>query len=110
MTASLGASAGTGGGGFEQGNEVGLAIVWKGEDLLHYVDRPAKNDLLFAPGGVDFANLLEGYWFLPFNIILVVRTEELVDGAKEVLRHLPSLCCSSLCYTNEVVVVYFDVC
>ena len=37
-----------GGGGFEQGKEVGLAIVWESEDLLHCVDRPDEDDLLCA--------------------------------------------------------------
>ena len=100
MPASLGASAGTGGDGFEQGNEVSLSIIWEGEDLLHCVDRPAKNDLLFDPGDVAFAELLEGDWFLPLNAVLVFRTEDFVDGSKEVLRHLLSICWPSLCYTS----------
>ena len=76
MPAYASRNAGTGGGVFEQGKEVGLAIVWEGEDLLHYVDRPAEDDLLHAPGGVAFAELLKGYWFLPCNVVLVVRSEE----------------------------------
>ena len=82
VPAFLGALAGTGGGGFEQGKEVGLAIVLEGEDLLHCADRPAKDDLLCAPGGVAFVELLEGDWFLPCNVVLVVRAEEAVDGVK----------------------------
>ena len=75
MPASLGALSGTGGGGFEQGNEVGLSIVCEDEELLHCVNRPAKNDLLFAPGDVAFADLIEGDWFLPLNVVLAVRME-----------------------------------
>ena len=85
-------------------------IVWEGEDLLHCVDRPAEDDLLCEPGGVTFAELLEGYWLLPCNVLLVVRTEEFVDGTKEMSRHLPSLCWPLLCYTNKFIEVYFDVC
>ena len=99
-----------GGDGFEQGNEVGLAIVWEGEDLLHCVDFPAEDDLLCAPGGVAFVELLEGDWFLPCDVVLVVRAEEFVDGAKEVSRHLPSLCWPPLCYTDESIKVYCGVC
>ena len=71
-----------GGGGFEQGKEVVLSILWEGEELLHCVDRPAEDDLLCAPGGGAFAELLEGDWFLPCNVVLVVWAEEVVDGAK----------------------------
>ena len=110
MPASLGASSDTGGSGFEQVKEVGLAIVWEGEDLLHCVDCPAKDDLLCAPGGVAFAELLEEDWFLPCNVVLIVRAEEVVDGAKEMSGHLPSLCWPSWFYTDEVIEVYLDVC
>ena len=110
MPASLGASAGTGGGFFEQGKEVGLAIVWEGEDLLHCVDCLSKDDLLCAPGGVAFEELLEVDFFLPCNVVLVVRTEEFVDDAKDLSRHLPYLRWPSLCYTDEVIEVYLDVC
>ena len=41
-----------------------------------------------ALGGVAFAELVEGYWFLPCNFVLFVWTEEVVDGAKEMPRHL----------------------
>ena len=109
MPASLGASAGTGGGGFEQGKEVGLAIVWEGEDLLHCVDCPAKDDLLRAPGGVAFTELLKGDWLLPCNVVLVVWAEEVVNGAKEMSCHLPSLRWTSLCYIDEIIEVYLEV-
>ena len=75
MPASPGTSAGTGGDGFEQGKEVGLTIVWEGEDLLRGVDRAAEDNFLCAPGGVAFAELLEGDWFLPCDAVLVVRAE-----------------------------------
>ena len=78
MPASLGASAGTGGGVFEKGKEVGLAIVWEGEDLLHCVDLPAKDNLLCAPGGVDFEELLEVDFFLPCNVSLLLGRKSLL--------------------------------
>ena len=36
-------------------------------------------------------------------IVLVVGLEEVVDGMKEMSRHLPQFCCPSLNYTNEVI-------
>ena len=110
MTASLGAPSGTGGDDFEQSKEVGLAIVWEGEDLLHCVDCLAEDDLLCAPGGVTSTEILEGDWFLPCIVVLFVRAEEVIDGVKEMLRHLPSLRWPSLCYTDEVIKVYLDMC
>ena len=64
-----------GGGGFEQGKEVGLVIVWEGEYLLHCVNCLSEDNLLCASGGVAFAELLEGDWFLLCNVFLVVGTE-----------------------------------
>ena len=60
-----------GGIGFVEGKEVGLVIVWEGEDLLHCFGRPAEDDLLRAPGGVTFAGLLKGDWLLPCNAVFV---------------------------------------
>ena len=110
MPAFLGTSAGTGGDGFEQGKEVCLAVVWEGYNLLHCVDRPAKDDLLRAPGGVTFAELLKGDCLLPCNVVLVVQAEEVVDGAKEMSYNLPSIRWPSLCYTYKLIEVYVDVC
>ena len=77
--------------------------------MLHCVNRPAKDDLLCAPGGVAFAELLEENWFLLCSVVLVTRSEEVVNGEKEVSRHLLSFGWPSLDYTNEVIEVYFDV-
>ena len=71
--------------------------------MLYGVNRPAKDNLLCDSGGVAFAELLEGDWFVPCNVVLVVRAEEFVDGAKEVSQHLLSLRWPSLRYTNEVI-------
>ena len=105
MLELLVASDGTRGDGFEQGKEVGLAIVWESDDFLLCVDLPSKDEFLCAPGRVAFAELLEGYWFLLCNIVLVVQAEEVVDGAKEMLYHIQSLRWLYLCYTNEVIEV-----
>ena len=104
-----GTSVGAGGDGVDQGEDVALAIFWESEDFLDSVNLPANDDLLLAPGGVAFAELLEGYLFLPCSVVFVVRLEDVVNGAKEVSRHLPSFCWPSLDYTNEVIEVYFDV-
>ena len=77
--------------------------------MLDGVNRPAEYELLRAPGVVAFVGILEGYWFLPYSVVLVIRTKEVVDGAKEVSRHLPSFGWPSLDYTDEVIEVYFDV-
>ena len=78
-------------------------------DLLDGVNRPCEDDLLCAPGGVAFAELLEGDWFFPCSVVLSVRSEEVVDSAKEVSRHLPYFDWPSLDYNDEVIKVYFDV-
>ena len=78
--------------------------------MLYSINLPAEDNLLCAPGGVTFADILEGYWFLPCDVVLVVRAEEFVDGAQEVSRHLPYLFWPPLCYTDEVIEVYFDMC
>ena len=80
-----------------------LAIIWDGEDLIDGVNRPSKENFLRAPGGVAFAELLEGDLFLPCSVVFVVRLEDVVNGAKEVSRHLPSFCWPSLDYTNEII-------
>ena len=85
-------------------------IIREGDDLLDGVYCPSEDYFLRAPGGVAFAELLEGDWFFPCNVVLVVTTEEFVDGAKEVSHHLPSIRWPSLCYTDETIEVYFDVC
>ena len=77
--------------------------------MLDGVNFPSENNLLCAPGGVSFAELLEGDWFLPCSVVLVISLEEVVDAAKEVSRHLPSFDCPSLDYTDEVIEVYLDV-
>ena len=85
-----------------------LAIIWEGEDLLDGVNRPSEDNFLRAPGGVAFAELLEGYWFFPCSFVLVIGLEEVANDMKEVLRHLPPFDWSSLDYTDEVIEVYFD--
>ena len=40
MLASPGASDDAGGDGVDQGDDIALAIIWEGEDLLHGVNRP----------------------------------------------------------------------
>ena len=50
-------------------------IVWEGEYLLHCVNCLSEDNLLCASGGVAFAELLEGDWFLLCNVFLVVGTE-----------------------------------
>ena len=47
-------------------------IIREGEDLLDSVNRPSKEEFLRDPGGVAFAELLEGDWFFPFSVVLVV--------------------------------------
>ena len=70
-----GASAGAGGGGVEQGKEVSLAVFWEGYDLFDGVNRPAEDNIMCAPGGVTFAELLEGDWFLPCSVSLGISPE-----------------------------------
>ena len=77
-----GALAGAGGYGVDKGEDVALAIFWEVDDLFYGVNCPAKDNLMRAPGGVAFVDLLEGYWFLPYSVVLVIRPEEFVDGAK----------------------------
>ena len=43
---------------------------------------PYKDDFLRSPGGVAFAEVLEGNWFFPCSVVLVVGSEEAVDGTK----------------------------
>ena len=50
---------------------------------------PSKDNFLCDPGRVAFDELLEGDWFFPCSVILVVGSEEVVNGVKEMLRHLP---------------------
>ena len=75
MPAALGASDGAMRDGVNQGEGILLAILWEGEDLLDGVYRPSQDNFLRAPGGVAFAELLEGYWFLPCSVVLVVWLE-----------------------------------
>ena len=60
-----GASAGAGRDGVEQVKEIALAILREDEDLLYGVYCPSKDNFLRAPGGIAFAEILEGDWFLP---------------------------------------------
>ena len=92
MPAAPGASAGARRDGVKQGEEISLAILQEGEDLLDDVYLPSKDNFLRAPGGVAFEELLEGDWFLPRSVVLVVGLEEVVDGVKEMSRHLPLFC------------------
>ena len=68
------------GGGVEQGEDILLLIIWEGEHLLDGVNRPSKDNFMCAPGDIAFAELLEGYWLFPFRVVLVVGSEEVVDG------------------------------
>ena len=65
-------------------------VFWEGEDLFDGVNRPAEDDLLRVSGSIAFAELLEGDWFLPCSVVLGIRPEEFVDGAKEVSLNPPS--------------------
>ena len=103
MPAPPGASSGIGGYGVEQGDETALAIIREDEELLDGVNQPSEDDFLRAPGGVAFAEILEGDWFLTCNVVLVVRSEEVVDDAKDILRNLLSFCWTSLDYTDKVI-------
>ena len=47
--------------------------------MLHFINRPAEDDLLRATGGVAFAELLKVDWFLPCNVVLIFRAEEFDD-------------------------------
>ena len=85
-----------------------LAIIWDGEDLIDGVNRPSKDNFLRAPGGVAFAELLEGDWLFPCSVVFVVGSEEVINGAKYMLLHLQLFSCPSLDYTDEVIYVYFD--
>ena len=78
-------------------------IIWEGEDFLDGVICPSEDDFLRATGGVAFAELLEGYWFFPCSVVLVIGSEEVVNGAKDMLRHLPLFSWTSLDYTDEVI-------
>ena len=80
-----------------------LVIIREGDDLLDGVYCPSEDYFLRAPGGVAFAELLEGDWFFPCSVVLVVGSEEVVDGVKEMSRHLPPFCWSSLNYNDEVI-------
>ena len=71
--------------------------------MLDGVNRPLEDDFLRAPGGVAFADLLEGDWFFPCSVILVVGSEEVVNGAKEMSRHLPLFSWPPLDYTYEFI-------
>ena len=77
--------------------------------MLHGVDCPAEDDLLCDPGGVAFAEIFERDGLLPCYVVLVIRAEELVDGAEEIPRHLSYLCWNPFGYTDEIIKVYFDV-
>ena len=104
-----GASAGAWGDGVKQGKEVPLTFFWEGEDLFDGANRPDEDDLLRAPDGVAFAELLEVDWLLPCSVFLSINLEEFVDGQKKVSYHLLSFVWLSLEYTDEVIEVYFDV-
>ena len=52
-----------------------LAIIRDGEDFLDGVYHPSEEDFLRAPGGVAFAEFLEGDWFLPCSVVLVFGSE-----------------------------------
>ena len=103
MPAFPGTSAGARRDRVEQGEDIALAILREGAELLGDVYRPSKDDFLHAPGGVAFAELFEEDWFLPRSVVLVVRSEEIVDGVKDMLHHLPSFNWPSLNYTDEVI-------
>ena len=82
MTATPVTSAGAGRDGVKQGEEIALAIIQEGEDLLDGVNCPSYDNFLHAPGGVAFAELLEGHWIFPCSVFLVVGSEEVVNGVK----------------------------
>ena len=103
MTAAPGAPTGARRDGVEQVEEITLVILWEGEDLIDGVYFPSKDNFLRAPGGVAFVELLEGDWVLPCSVVLVVGSEEVVNGVEEILRHLPPFCWPSLNYTDEVI-------
>ena len=71
--------------------------------MLARVYCPSEDDFLRAPGGVAFAELLDGDWFLLCSVVLVVGSEEVVDSVKEMSRHFPLFCWPSLNYTDEVI-------
>ena len=71
--------------------------------MLGGANFPSEDNLLHAPDGVSFAELLERDWSLLCSVILVVRSEEFVDGAKEVSRHMLSFGWTYLDYTDEVI-------
>ena len=103
MTATPVASAGAGRDGVKQGEEIALAIIREGEDLLDSVYHPSEDNFLHDPGGVAFAELLEGDWLFPCRVVLVVGLEEVVDGVTEMSHHLTPFCWSYLNYTDEVI-------
>ena len=92
MPATPGASAGAGRDGVEQGEEIALEIIQEGDDLLDCVYRPLEEDFMRAPGGVAFAQLLEGDWFFPCSIVLAVGLEEVVNGVKDMSWQMPAFC------------------
>ena len=65
MPAPPRALAGANRGGVDQGEDIFLAIIREGEDFHDGVNCPSEDDFLRAPGGVAFAEVLEGDWFLP---------------------------------------------
>ena len=102
MSVTPGSLDGAGRDGVDQGEEIFLVIIREGEELLDGVYHPSKEDFLRAPGGFAFADLLEGDWFLPCSFVLVVGSKEVINGVKEMSRHLPPFCWPSLNYTDEV--------
>ena len=103
MLATPGALAGAGRDGVEQVEEIALVIIQEGEDLLDDVNRPSEDAFMRDPGGVAFAEILEGDWFLPCSVVLVIGSEQVINVVKEMSRHRPSLCWPFLDYTNEVI-------
>ena len=103
MPAVPGASSGAGMDGVEQGEYIALEILWKGRVLLDVVYLPSKDDFLYDPGGVAFAELLERDWLFLRSVVLVVWSEEVVNGVKLMSRHLPPFHWPSLKYTDEVI-------
>ena len=103
MPATPGVSAGAGSYCVKWGEEIALTIIREGKDLLDSFYRPSEDNFLRAPFGVAFVELLEGYWFFPFHVVLFVGSEEVVDGVKEMLHHFPSFCWPSLNYIDEII-------
>ena len=80
-----------------------IAILWEGKVLLDSVYVPSKDDFLCDTGGVAFAELLERDLFFPCSVLVVVWSEEVVNGVKVMSRHLPPFCWPSLNYTDELI-------